>query len=491
MNIVQALIEGGGTRLLLDPVTHANRYQCTPLPESDVLSFSSCSARTISPWALQTLEQELQEISPSRLKTKMEALRCSIAAILEINTMGAEIILSPSGTDSTLHALFLMHTFINRSLDSIVIAPDETGSAILDVASGLHFDSQTAHGLQVEKGQPLAHWDHETRLLTVPVRDTLGNDYSPEEIDQSVFEAVAHSVQSNRQVLLHAIDGSKLGRTYPSPACLEEIRNCYGEDVQILLDCCQGRISRSEIKSHLARGALLTFTGSKFYTGPTFSGALLVPPEIVAKAKTITTIPKGMQDYTETSVWPSDWVGIRSMLPDTINMGLYARWFAALLQMQAYYSIPTDFRKSTLRDLTDALFPILKDCPYLQLLSLPQNQEQTEIPLPTIFPFFLRHQGALLSFTSVMKVYNALNQDFSACLSDDASKQDKDTASQRFQVGYPVCIGDLGVLRVCIDARMVYEAWSKQSNGDLQSKLKQIQTFTDKLALILRYSTVI
>ena len=46
----------------------------------------------------------------------------------------------------------------------------------------------------------------------------------------------------------------------------------------VILDAAQGRLSRRSIKAALELDYMVLIIGSKFYGGPTFSGALLVPP---------------------------------------------------------------------------------------------------------------------------------------------------------------------------------------------------------------------
>jgi hypothetical protein len=502
MNIVEALVDGGGTRLHLDSMTNANRYGCTPLPQTDISSFSSCSARTISPWSLSALEQECIEdfsgLPLDKLNTKMEKLRCNIADLLEISSMGAEIILSPSGTDATLHALFLVKALQNRPLDSIVLAPDESGSSIPLAAIGLHFDTQTPLGTAVVKGQAIAEWANDVRLLSILVHDAMGNDCSLDEIDHQVLEVVRQSIQANRYVLLHAMDRSKLGRSYPSHACLQAIRQRYGDKVQILVDCCQGRISRSRLKGYLSQGHLLTLTGSKFFTGPPFSGALLVPQQLATMARDITDVPSGLYDYTEANAWPQDWVAIRSVLPNTFNTGLYVRWFAALIEMRSYFSIPTAFRKQVLQTFADAILQILGHCPHVHLLSLSQQCteefDDAETLIPSIFPFFVRYEESFLHFTSTMALYYGLNQDITRFLPERIPQSEQTLATQRFQIGYPVCLGDLGVLRICSDARMVYEHWLDHPSSaftNIENEMMQISAILNKIALILQYPSIL
>ena len=189
--------------------------------------------------------------------------------MLGLDAIGAEIILAASGTDVTLFALFLARRHDTTPLDNIVLAPDETGRGIPNVTAGLLFDSKTARGVTVSKDQPIPGFSDMT-FLPVQVRDPDGNRRSDAAIDEEVITRVDHSVRSGRRVVLHVLECSKLGEVYPSATCLETLQLRHGAAVQILVDACQGRISRERLHWHLRLGRLVSITGSKFFTGPPF-----------------------------------------------------------------------------------------------------------------------------------------------------------------------------------------------------------------------------
>ena len=53
--------------------------------------------------------------------------------------------------------------------------------------------------------------------------------------------------------------------------------NSADDKVMIVIDACQARLGRARIRWYLERGFPVLLTGSKFFTGAPFSGALLVP----------------------------------------------------------------------------------------------------------------------------------------------------------------------------------------------------------------------
>ena len=91
------------------------------------------------------------------------------------------------------------------------------------------------------------------------------------------------------------MDSSKLGWSGPSEACLQDIAATWPSQVVVVMDACQMRLGLPQLQDYLARNYLVLMTGSKFFTGPAFSGALLVPAGLAEAVDKITAIPQGLQ----------------------------------------------------------------------------------------------------------------------------------------------------------------------------------------------------
>jgi len=176
------MVAGGDARLHLIPNTHLNGYGCQPWPRPQEISFSSTTASTISQPAYFAADAAFQILSnaDSRRPLKyvfeelVEKVRQDIKALFELDAT-AEVVLSPSGTDSELHALFLANCVLQKPITSVVVAADETGNGVNLAASGRHFDSITSGGRRVIKGEPISGFA--TQALNVPVaaRDRNGH----------------------------------------------------------------------------------------------------------------------------------------------------------------------------------------------------------------------------------------------------------------------------------------------------------------------------
>ena len=66
----------------------------------------------------------------------------------------------------------------------------------------------------------------------------------------------------------------------------------------MVVDACQLRSEAENIRTYAALGFLTLVTGSKFYCGPPFCGAVLFPPAVLAELEAgHENLPPGFQDY--------------------------------------------------------------------------------------------------------------------------------------------------------------------------------------------------
>ena len=267
-------------------------------------------------------------------------MRDGLKEALGIADTGCEIVFSPSGTDSQLHALFIARALLGTPLASVIAAADETGSGTVFATRGRHFNAITAQGVSVAKGEPIQGLADGVSATLVNLRDEFGRMRPSSDVDGDVAHNVARTVAAGNRVALFAMDSSKFGLRSPSDDCLRWIADAAGDDVQIVIDACQARLGRGRLRWYLDRGFLVLITGSKFFTGAPFSGALLVPPNLVDRCAALDDAPDGLGAYTGQSDWPRRFVGIRAALPVQINLGSLLRWASALKEIHDYYAVP-------------------------------------------------------------------------------------------------------------------------------------------------------
>ncbi|HKW54589.1 MAG TPA: hypothetical protein VJO12_12930, partial [Stellaceae bacterium] len=444
------------------------------------------------------LGQGLEAAVDGRLERQRHELRDVLALAGD-----TDIVWSPSGTDATLHAIAIARAVLGTPLVSVVAAADETGSGVAYASCGKHFNSRTAQGAVVEKGDPIRGLADDMASVAVPLRDANGGMRSPAQMDEAVTAAVSRAASAGSRVLLHAMDHSKLGGRCPSLDCLRRIRARWGAAVQIVIDACQMRLGRRRLAWHLGQGHLVLVTGSKFFTGPPFCGALLVPASLSVAMAGLAAVPPGLGDYTGRSDWPRAWQGVRAMLPERVNLGQLLRWTAALEEMQAYFAVPEPFRTLAFARFA-AIVPELI-AGHADLSLLPDGErsrsgsadglDDGEMATRTIFPFTLRRGARLLSPAEAQRVYRALNEDVAAILPPTASVAERQLAARLCHIGQPVEIPGVGgdsaaALRISAGARIVSENWSDAGEAvalrNLQREFAQIRTILDKVDLLLR-----
>jgi len=484
------LAEGGDPRLAINPSDNMNSYGCRPAPRPEAITFASTTASSISESAYMRAAQarfDLMRASATNTEEKVfdacvAQMRRALKTCLALENEKAEIIFSPSGTDGQLIALFIAREMLGPRVTSIIVASNETGSGTAFTAKGQHFNTYTAQGISVKKGEAIASLMEGTTSVDIPLRDSTGATRSFEEMDRAVISAIEAAVDRGDKVLLQTMDSSKLGWRSPSQKCLKEISMRWSKDVQIVIDACQMRLGRNRIKEYLKRGYVVLLTGSKFFTAPPFCGALLVPPAISARLAPVDKVHTGLGDYSNRSDWPMEWSGIRSSLPPRLNFGQWLRWEAAIEEMRVYFALSQRERLASLQDFAAVVAQCIENSPSLKLL--PQQTpdpaddiDDEEMAVRTIFPFTVSRAGKLLSVDACKKLYQALNKDVSGFLPPQASVQERQIAARLCHIGQPVALPDGAVLRISAGARTVTEGW----------KSDDVRAVVDKIEVLLAY----
>jgi hypothetical protein len=491
------LVAGGDPRLTLDPASRLNAYHCGPAPSHESWEFASSTASTISERGYARAERAREELMRSAIDvgfdeafdTRAEELREELKAALQIPA-DVGVVFSPSGTDSQLHALFVARAWLGPALTTIIVGSDQTGSGTVHTARGRHFSDATAGGRAVAKETPIPGLACES--IALPLLDETSGAVACADLDAAVLRAVATALATGSAVLLQIMDASKLGWRAPSKACLDEIARRWPERVAIAVDACQMRLSRARLRGYLARGCMVLVSGSKFFGGPAFSGALLVPAAL-------SRLPgdgdvEGLHDYAARSDWPKAWTALRSSFAIRPNPGQWLRWEAALAEINAYYAVPAAYRKFALSELSGAIESLILLSPSLQAIAPGPHagfRDDDEFGCPTIVPFTLRRNGRPLSADGCQALYRALARDLGAAIGGSPCEQE--VAARRCLLGQPVRIGRHGeqpvaALRFCLGARQVTETWSPDAataRRNLEHELDRIADVIAKTELLL------
>jgi hypothetical protein len=484
------LISGGDPRLSLDPASGLNEYGCGPRPAPDDFSFASSTASVISERAYERTARAREDMMRSAISlgleeafdARFEAMREELKAQLDL-AREVDVVFAPSGTDAQLQALFVAQTRLGSRLATIVVGSDQTGSGTAYTAHGRHFNSLTAAGCAVRKDEPVAGLTSEA--IAVPLIDPQGEARDAADIDAAVLAAISHVAAGGAGVLLQVMDSSKLGWRAPGDGCLAEIIRRWPGKVQIVVDACQMRIGRGRLKAYLDRGYMVLITGSKYFGGPAFAGALLLPAALSRPfLKKSVKLAPGLADYTGRSDWPKAYKALRGRLESRANLGQWLRWEAALEEMTAYYAVPAAFRTQAVKALGRGIEDLIMLSPSLQAVPRPARtpvEEDEEFSDATIFPFTVRGPHGPIGAEKCRALYRALNRDMSKLVVTSAA--DSELAARSCLIGQPVKLERAGArpvaaLRLCIGARLITDAWS----GDAAAARRNLEHTLDRIA---------
>ena len=441
-SFVTLLTSGGDARINCDE-DGTNKYGCAPMPQPDILSYSSSTASSISTRgfaAAGALYQRLSrtEPTPDLYLQEIQRIHCDLRSLCELGP-DTEIILDPSGTDS--------HRTAARMLQPsciIMSEPAETGSGI-----------------------PKALADGDPDILTVTSRLQDGNLRPLAEIDHEVATLVEQAIAAKQRLLLIVTDSSKTGLIIPSIACAIALKQRHPQAVSVLVDACQFRLTNATIHAYLTHGFLLAVTGSKFLGGPAFSAALLVP---YSAAQNL--------EYAQETNW-----------------GLLLRIEAALSELRALRALPEIAIQRFLERAAEVIqHRLANDAAFLPLPIRPLERS----PLPastwdgvtTIFPFLMRHpSGVLFTRDATAQLYHYLREDMSGHAAIPPAMHA--LAARRCYVGQPVLCGEregipLSALRLNMDARLIVDALSPDGSN-AEKIIAEALEVLDKAALLVKY----
>jgi hypothetical protein len=498
------LMSGGDVRLNVEPKHLLNVYGCRPFPRPEAFTFASSTATSISNIAFDLTQKQREKLIRDSFKEGLhvayEKLQSDLINRLRISlNLGrqANLVLAASGTDISLLVAGVAQALSKKPVHHVLVASDETGSGVPLALSGKHFANSSALGSQVQKESVISGFEI-SQLVRIPLRDASGVLNSKQSMDEAVAHAVEEAEKAGAYVVLHVMDQSKLGYAAPTLDLLENIRRQYGDDVLVLIDNSQLRMDTERIANYLKQGFLMTVTGSKFYTGPPFSGALVIPEKLNSRIqKAQGTLPKGLIDYFLKSDCSA--LGpIAEHLSEGINIGSFLRWYAALVEIERYYRTPI-----TLRNLGTELF-----CDYVArrieqtdcLEALEQANSEANHPIAEgirmIYPFFIKHEGRVLTHPEADQLYRLLNQDISALI-PNAADEDLRIARQACHIGQPVKViykdgTPSAVVRISLGSRVIAESWKDRDVSlffqRIESQMNQVDAVIKKIRLILQSS---
>jgi hypothetical protein len=494
------LMSGGDLRLNIDEIELLNKYGCRPFPRPDAFTFASSTGTSVSNFAFDKTDKVRSILIRNSLKNGFknatiefsELLKNNLRRIFKLNDE-CEIIFSPSGTDSSLQIAAITQIISDKDITHVLVASDETGSGVASALKGCHFENTTALNYPVKKGDKIKGF-RDIDLIQISFRDENGALKSSSRLDEEVFDAISKTNKLGRHVVLHTMDQSKLGYQAPSDAFIQKLNTLDKISMQIIVDGSQLRLDPKDIQNYLNKGYIVTITGSKYFTGPPYSGALLLPKGVSKLIHSIKSkLPEGLTQYYNHSDWPTSWF-CSNNLSEGYNYGSYMRWNAAIVEMDRYYKTPVLYRNMGIEMFCNFIEDSVKEATFLELIygdeTKTNSYDSKEFGIRnirTIFPFFIIKNNEALSIDNVKKLYTLLNSDLSAQF-EDSSLEIIRLAAQKCHIGQAVNVKygtdiESAVLRISLGARVISESWE---NRDISLYFRNIETQMNQITVILK-----
>lgn len=478
------MTSGCDGRLLLD-ASGLNPYGCSELPR-DVVALGSCTCSSPSRRATRASQQCLEELRSSGdpeclVEQAISENRKRLRDCLQLPS-DVEIAFTPSGTDVELLALAIADGSGDREIVNVVVGPTEVGSGTINVAAGLHYDTRLPCGDATEIGDAIdPRLANRVTITTIGIRDSSGKILSEPELDAHVTQVIVDAVSRHARVLLHVVAHSKTGIHAPSWSAIDRITRNMKDDVVVVVDAAQGRLNRSTYRSALDQGFLVSITGSKFFGGPPFSGALLIPASMNPKLRGRNILPAGFDRYFTPAEMPESWQSIRSEMSEWYNIGSLLRWVAAVDEMEHYYDLPVASRRRVIQAFAAAAHETFDSLEHIKLIPSFRIEHADDLTgsletTPTVFGLRIKDSSGRLNRESLKQLHIQLNRK----IGETSDHPNSDALGQSFHLGQPVKIGaDMYVLRIALGSPMIVDVATNLELGE--SFDLRIQWMRDKL----------
>jgi len=429
LTVAQWLVAGGDQRIVPDPETGRNQYGCTVQPDADLIALGSSTASVISAGAWDEVSQLENHSSDEYAWNDMrQQLRDFVGVADDV-----DVVFAASGTDAHHIVAQYVQMVTPQALATIMVAPEETGSG---VAAALAQDGRL--------------------LTTIALREQDGHSRNSALIDADVEVAALAAIAQQQHVLINLIDVSKTGMIAPDPACVAGLRARYPAQITVVVDASQFRLSPATLQHYLQQNYVVVITGSKFITGPCFSGAILIPQPITQHWRQY-PVPASLQAASYPLDWPRGF-DVSALKQPSSNHGLYLRWRAALYEMRVFHQLDSRDVQQFLGEFSAAIHSKLDAHSTFELLPVPglQRTRQAWDSEPSIFSFVLYRDQQPLTQSQTLAIYQQLSAISSSV--------------QRFQLGQPVPCGvragiPVSALRISASARLLVAALAPNGVG--------------------------
>lgn len=502
------LTVGGDHRQAIDWEQGINSYGLYPRPIPWTAQFGSCTASAPSERAFMAADESRHRLMRACLagdlekaaQSESDRVRAVVLNALRVDpASGAAAVLTPSGTDAELVALAIARHG-SRQVRTLIVAPDEIGSGSVLAATGRHFsDRAPMLSNPVEPGAVVEGFDEPpVESVRVQVRDNLGALRPEDEVEAEIERLITDAAD---RVIVHVVEGSKTGVRLPRFRTVRQWAQRWPTKLRVVVDAAQMRVDQQTIANHVSAGHLVFVTGSKFYGGPPFSGAVLLPREHADTAANLDAGSPGLQAFLSRFDVPAELSGLRAVTTPRPNFGLILRWAAASVELTSFHNASPEIRDEVLRRLAAGIRDHIDTEPRIELLDSPYSSTSFDDQrglddLPTIFTFLvLGPNGAPMDYDSARQIQQMMMRDLGGSWREGLAAESAGIGKQSFFLGQAVRVPSgsgrvVGALRVAIGAPTVSRVVFDHTRGRtweerLAQELADVKRALGKLALVV------
>eukprot|EP00871_Galdieria_phlegrea_P004123 jgi/Galph1/4711/GphlegSOOS_G3361.1 len=489
----QHLVEGGDERLLLDE-QGVNKYYCPPSPvdpKTTILRSScTCSSPTKEGFERACLVmKDLWNHPEPMFSEYMENIRERIIDSLRLDKENTFCILHPSGSDAELLPLLVaigrMKKMKMKQIINVVSAAGEVGSGTAPAAAGRHFSCISPTGQRVKEDSTIPHFPSSISVIQLHPR---GKDGTPVDFDTVARQQMKDVEETNHDAIIvfHAVDGSKTGLKLPSHEVIEELQYQFGERLVVVLDACQGRSELEEYQWFLNRGALILVTGSKFFCGPGFSGAVLFSSTLMKQLEELPNVPQGMSLFITQNEVDERMPMLRSKLASQpFNIGLLLRWECALREMEGFSSVSSadeiiDKWSSGTKSIIENNFS------FVETLADEELSESFNGTNSIVNLLVHKEDGSCFLLSELRTLHKLLASDLEYMSSNfPCSDSDIELLKTICMVGQPVKLGEKCVIRLAIGASQVRAV--DEGKYTVEDLLEEDKKILQKMQILVKW----
>lgn len=257
---------------------------------------------------------------------------------------GTQVILCPSGSDAEYLPVAMAKALTSKPIVNGVTQVREIGAGSAPAAMGQYFSTHAPLTGPLANAQGTLQGFEGVNGVTLDARHRSGE---AQDAVIAMTEFRDQALAQGQYPIVHGVFGGKTGMRDPT------MPDSQLDEHMGVVDACQGRFTHAELCEWINQDSVVLFTGSKFYQGPPFCGAVLVSSRLAerlsqADAPVDMLSSGGLGGFLTDKELPeclSSWgPHLATSDKDTNNMGLALRWEAGLAGMEALKHVPDEER---------------------------------------------------------------------------------------------------------------------------------------------------